>query len=227
MNELLESLSLENDRKKTINIQVSKFYTNVDGTLLDKNLVNDSLKVKMPIYLFNKFDKDGGYRISGVEAPPSPSMFLIKAYVKTIGYDFTEFSGLNNVSQTLSAGDLVFIYADNPSNPNVFIWVVQSLSTKSLGSLVENDSELFMKSVRIFPNNITDYIEALSYVVSDKFGDYNINQISQQAFRYPKLINNSYAEIPFSIELNKHVGFTTYLPFASDGISYDFEFLNK
>ena len=211
----------------SINIQVRKIYSTVDGVQVDKSTVPQAIQKKMPIYLFNKFDFDGGYKISSKETPPLTGLSFIRFFVKSDSYDFTQFSGLNDISNSLQSGDMVFLYADNALNPNYFVWIILSIDDKALSSIIQSTANACFELVnlKIFADNILNNIEDLSIIEANKFGEYDFNQVSRLAYKTPQQINDSFIQIPLEKRIHERVGFTTYIPFQVDTISFDFSFI--
>lgn len=220
---ILEEIQPENP-DNSITINVTKIYTNVDGTIINKAAVPVSFQKKVPVYLLNKFDKNGGYRFSSQETPVLEGMKFVRYFVRNAGYDFTQFSGFNDISTTLNPGDIAFLYTDNDLNPNFFCWIIQSLSGKPLNGVIENAYNLQIKGLKIFPEFISDYKEQIKIIQADQLGNYDSDEISQNAYRYPYKKNENFVRIPLQMCLTPFVGFASYIPFNTDSLSYQFDF---
>lgn len=217
-----------NNKTDSFTIQVRRIFTDVDGAILDKNTVPTNLKVKYPIYLWNGFDHSGGYKISAGEAPPLDSYKFVRMFVKNDAYDFTEFSGRNELNKTISTGDLVFLYADDLDNPTYFIWIIQSVTNRSLGSILTSIPEcgFKMNHVKIFTDNTLSFNERLGIIKTNHLGVYKYNQISPLAFKTVDYQETRQILVPLKLRLTHLIGFVSYFPFVNESISFDFEFLN-
>lgn len=226
--QLLHTLRTPLDTKDSFTIKVRRFFTDVDGQEIAKGLVPLSLQKDYPVYLFNMFDFDGGNRIAANETPPLDGYFFIRSFIKNTGYDFTQFSGLNNVSNRIDTGDLVYMYADDPYNPNYFVWIVQSISNRSLGSIINTfpTKGFHMQNISMFADNEAAYFKSFGIIKSNPLGVYNFNQITPISFKTVDYQQSGLIVLPLNMCLDMYVGFTTYMTFNTDTLSFEFTFLN-
>ncbi len=223
---ILDAIQPETSLSHNLVITATKIYTDVDGQKIDKNTLPGNLQVSQPVYLLNKFDLDSGYVLARKNTPPVNWSFL-RTFIRQSNFDFQQFSGLNDVSTSLSGGDIVLQYVDDPLNPTFFCWVILNAADRPLSGIIKNIGLKAIKSIKIYPPNISDYKEEFSLLRVDDLGNFEFDQISQLAYRYPKLINDSFVTIPLELMLTQFTGFVTLIPFTADVIQYEFEFKNK
>ena len=87
----------------SFSLKISKFYTDVDGTILDKSTVPDALMVPFPVYLFNAYDQAGGYLVSNRQLPEQPGTFYLYNATINGAFDLLQFSGANNIRNQLKS----------------------------------------------------------------------------------------------------------------------------
>src|SRR5712672_3291926 len=88
----------QGQRRYTFAVNVKRFYTNVDGSLVAKAAVPAALKLKFPVFMLGDFDRQGGYRIGLQAVPPFPGAFYLLSFVNGAGfgtYNVVGFSGFD------------------------------------------------------------------------------------------------------------------------------------
>lgn len=227
--ELYNELQVPVEDVDSFAIIVRKFFTTVDGTIIDKNTVPVSLQVRYPVILFNAFDRRGSYKISFNENPPTLGTVFYRSYIQNDGFDPTQFSGLNTIGAQISIGDQVFVYTDSIDNPTFFIYIIQSISDRALGSIIESIpcSGLAMGNLKYFSDNQQNYEEIFRIIKSNVLGIYNANSISPISLITPNYQQQNLALIPLTgNKLTPYWGIATYIRHDSDRLEFDFEFLN-
>ena len=207
----------------TLSVTVNKFYTTVDGTIIDKNTLPVNLRKKLPVYLIDGFGMDSGFAIAQSVNPVDAPLKFIRFFVRESGFDFTQFSGLNDVSSGLNAGDLVFLYADDELNPNFFMWVVQTAYPKPLSGIIKNIPNLSLNYVRLFVDQMVNYSQQLTMVKTSSMGDYRADKISPYISIDPMRKDVSFSEIHLQGCLDKYTSFLTYLPFEANQLTVEFK----
>jgi hypothetical protein len=206
---------------KTINITVSKYYTDTDGIIIDKNTLPNNLQEKIPFYLFGKFDKDSHYPIGRKLLPPLGGVKFYNLYNGS-SYDFLIFSGANQIRSRIKGGDMVIVYTDDPINPNYFIWIVVSGNLLPIDSIFNNlDGTLrtdFINYESI--QNRENYGENLQYVTFDKIGNQKTQTINPQGiYLPPSTEQNDILRMDLKIVLNNFFGLYSYILFDTDNLS--------
>lgn len=206
-----------------LNVTIRRFYTNDAGTIIDKTAVPAILQQKFPVYLFGAFDKNGGYRIANQIAPAQIGGFL---YARTINsqYDFTQFSGLNNVRDYFQQGDFVLLYADDLNSPTYFVWILISCDFQSYGAVLENTyaKTLDVKEVLYSSDNLDNFNETMYYVVNNSIGIYKQYTIQPLGGKTPTQGLNDFLKLPYNFQFNQYSSLLTYISFATDLINLQF-----
>jgi len=215
----------------TLPLTVRRYYTDIDGILIDKSLVPATLKVAYPVYVLGTFDKNGGYAVGNKMLPPINGSQYIMSYVHGIGVTFLSFTGLNNIYTRLTLGDIVHIFTDNIVNPNYFIWIVQSNNAGAIGSIIDNVEtvqkdnrigKLWVESINYFSDSITQYTEPLHIIQVDNLGTPRDNQLQPSMFQSPDQYLNDFTDIKLRFYIDQYIGIYTYLLFNTDSLNLNF-----
>lgn len=216
----------------TIPVQVRRFYTDVDGAIVDKVTVPAALQTKYPIFLFAQFDRNGGYKRSLQVAPPMPGTHYLMTYTQGITSPFLSFTGFNTIKSMLKTGDVVYIYTDNIENPNYFIWIVLSCDTVSLASIVSNVEStqqdervgaLFLKEFNYYVDVRSQFDEAIFFTKFDNIGNYRTDSINPSMNLNPHVEQVGLLTIAAPFKLDQYIGIALYMQYASDSIGFDFQ----
>jgi hypothetical protein len=227
--DLYNELQIPVESVDSFAIIVKKFFTTVDGTIIDKNSVPQALQVRYPVILFNSFDRRGSFKISFNENPPVNGTVFYRSYIQNDGFDPTQFSGLNTVGREISIGDQVFVYTDNIENPSFFIYIIQTITDRSLGSIIESIpcSGLALGNLKYFSDDRRNYEQIFRIIKSNVLGIYNANSISPISLITPEYQQDNLALIPLTgNKLTPWWGIATYIIHDSDRLEFDFEFIN-
>lgn len=226
---LLDWLSKPGDTMDSFSIKVSKFFTDVDGQIIDKNSVPIGLQTKYPVFLFNTFDHNGAYKISLTDTPVQGDAFFYRFYVESEGYDPLQFSGFNTIESQITTGDLVFVFTDDLANPNFFIYLIHSITNRSVASIIKTlpCSGLEMGMLKLFYDNTLNFNELLRFVKTNQLGIYKSDSIAPLAYKTPDYQQVNVIDISLkNFRLTPYLGINTYIQHTSDILEFDFEFLN-
>lgn len=210
--------------RKSLSISVQKFYTDVDGNILDKNTLPSDLKITLPVWLMGRFDYSGHYSLSRRLTPfLNDSWKFFNMYVST-SYDFLIFSGANQIRSRIRPGDLIFVYSDDVINPNFYSFIIISGEINPYSSII-NDLDgsincLMFKYDSI--QNTLNYQEEIEYITFDKIGNTKRQSIQPDTFLPPSNKNTDVIDIEISILFTKYFSLNTYLLFNTDKISFTF-----
>jgi len=212
-------------RQTSFTLKVNRYYTDANGQVLDKNTVANNLKVSFPFYLFNKFDKEGGYRIGNIILPPIQNTFYLYSYCVGSSFDYFQFSGRNSVRHNCRNGDLVLLFADSAIAFNVLIWVVISSDFQSVNSLINSmpfhDVDILEILYRC--DNIDNYNEAIHFVKENVMGEYKADQFQPLSFKTPNTVLNDFITLKIPHKISEFAGLYSYFRFATDNISFNFK----
>jgi len=217
----------------TLPITVKRFFTDVNGTLVDKALVPVSMQTKYPVYCLGEFDRRGGYRIGNSTVPPSNNVKYVFTYVHGVGLPFLAFTGLNSIQNQLRIGDIVTVYTDDLNAPNFFCFIVQQNDYASLASVVGN-SETIQKDERlgklrcreiIFDNSsqtiLDQYREPLHFVQSDNLGTFLDNQVQPYMFKPPEQKLNDFIPVKVNFFIDQYLGINFNMVFTIDQLTFN------
>src|SRR6478609_7582332 len=78
-------------QEHTVPLKIARYYTDVNGTIVDKALVPNALKVRYPITLFGQFDRNGGWKKSLQAVPVTPGTYFLMTFTAGINQPFLAF----------------------------------------------------------------------------------------------------------------------------------------
>ncbi len=125
----------------SIFLNVSRYFTDVNGTVIDKTTVPVALQTKYPFFMFGSFDSLGGYAKCLQNSPPESGTEYLLSFIEGAGfssYNVFGFSGVNTIKNYIKTGDIVHVYTDSRQNPTYYIWLIQSASSQAIGSIIGN-----------------------------------------------------------------------------------------
>lgn len=213
------------DISQGLNINVQRFYTNTAGTILDKNTVPASLQTKFPFYLFGEFDKQGGYRLGNQITFPVIGG-LIQTLVVRGQYDFTQFTGANNVRDNFNIGDFILLYGDSLTAPTYLIWILISCPFQSYASVVGNTKHLPLKTHSILykTDNQLQYNETLSAVRVNQIGVFETKTYQPLANKNPLNPQDDFIEMLLPFTFSQYLGMYSYFQFDTELVNLNFTF---
>lgn len=216
----------------TIPVRIRRYYTDVDGIVLDKNTVPVALQQRMPVMLFSQFDRAGGYKRSLQIVPPAPGIFYLMTYTQGVNQPFLSFTGFNTVKGFIGTGDVVYIYTDNVENPNYFIWIVVSCDSVSMASITSNTEStqkddrigsLYLKEFNYLVDVRSQYDEPIYFARFDNVGNYRYDSINPNMNLNPYVEQIGLLTIQAPFKLDQYIGMNFYMQFASDLLHLDFQ----
>ncbi len=233
---LLEELKKPLQKKAALWIVIKRFFTDINGTIVDKLTVPLSLQQSYPFWMFGQFDKAGGYRIGNIVTPPDLNTPYVGSYVYGINTPFLFATGLNNINNQLGIGDIVHVFTDNIQTPNHYIFIVQQCPGGSIASVVENARQSETQKLNIEGANYfaftgrdenLQFVENLNFTVIDPTGtsykNYPKNPLaSQQVFNKQNFV---YFPLPFQVDQYQLV--SSNIAFLIDEIQFSFKILKN
>jgi len=214
-------------------VTVKRFYTDVNGTVIDKNdpMVPALAKTYFPFWMFGQYDAWGGYRIGNQIFKPDLNAPYVGTFIVGKDVPFLFATGLNDIKDRLLIGDVVHIYTDNISAPTVYIWVVQSCGAVSLASVYSNASASEHEKIRIkainffaFTNNSPNFQFArpIHLTKIDVVGSYVDD--SFDALSYDQTFNkqHGFVTVPISLEVDQYHMLTSAIAFEIDVLNFSF-----
>jgi len=207
-------------------LEINKFYTDVNGTIIDKTTVVNALKTSFPFYLFNEYDLKGSYKIGQYVAPPKANTFYLYTYIQGSFFNWFEFNPANDVKNFIKPGDIVHLYADSISTPTVLIFVVLSCPFQSIASIILNTLKNPIKIDRVlyFSNNVLNFNEPIYVVTINEIGIHKSDVYNPLEFKSIDYASNqNFIELKIKPTLNPNFGLYSYIDYLFDKLSFEFK----
>lgn len=218
-NELLKT------SKEDYNLQVNvkRYYTDVDGLIIDKSTVPANLQVSYPFYLFHKFDKNGGYRIGQETKPVQGASKFYYSFDVDLSFDYWQISGNNSIRTVIRSGDTCIIFTDDTEAPTYLIWIVISCPFQAYSSIVNNLARgLKVKDFLYIADNLDNYNEALHINIVNPIGIYKDEQYNPLAFKTRETVSQDFILVKLGFNLNQFIGLFSYMKYDTDSIQFIF-----
>lgn len=214
------------DTKSSFKLTIKKIATDVDGTIIDKNTLPDSMKVSYPVFLFGQFDQQGGYAIGQKLLPIEQGNKLIAVLTVDGFFDLLQFSGANNIKNELMTGDVVLLYADNEFFPTNFIWVIITGENRAYASILKNPLNTGMQvfSFKYFADNNRQFIEDINLVDFNEVGDYKRYNITPQSYKDPDYQQEGLIQLDIDYKIENFSGLYQYMKFETDAMTFVYRY---
>lgn len=215
----------------TLPVRINRYFTDVNGTLVNKMLVPASLQTEYPVYMFGEFDRQGGYKQSHTAIPPRNEIKFVGTFTYGIGMPFLAFTGLNTIKGVLSIGDVCNIFTDNIENPNYFIWIVLSANPVSLASVSSNTEStqrdnrigrLYIEEFNMSAPVTLQYYNPFFFTRLDNIGNIRYDTYIPAIDRTPYNDQNI-VTVKTEFKLDQYIGINFYMLFDADELSLNFK----
>jgi hypothetical protein len=216
----------------SIPVKITRYFTDVNGTIVDKTLVPASLQVKYPIYLLGQFDRNGGYKKSITATPPMPGTFYYMSFTQGVNSPFLSFTGLNTIKGFIRTGDIVEVFTDDLENPTYFVWFVISSEPVSISSIISNTEStqadnrigvLYVQNYQYVSDNAAQYFEPIIYSRFDNIGNYRTDSVQPYIYKTPYVEQTGILTIDNDFKLDQYIGLNMYFLFATNSITLTFK----
>jgi len=228
---LLEELKKPLQKRGALWVTIKRFYTDVNGTIVDKSTVPVSLQKGFPFWMFGQFDKAGGYRVGNAVLPPDLATPYLCSFVVGVDTPFLFATGLNNVNNQFLLGDIVHVFTDSIQTPNFYIFIQQSCPGGSVASVYDNARQAEPQKLNIEGANYfaftgadqnLQFAENLNYTVIDPDGtgykNYPKNPLaSQQVFN-----KQNFIFFPINFQVDQYQQLSSTINFLIDTINFHF-----
>lgn len=208
----------------TIPVKIRRYYTDVDGVILDKNTVNPIFKQNFPVFLWGSFDMSGGYRLANQAFTAPVNFTFFETFTYGVGQPFLSFTGFNNIKSQLNKGDLVTIYADDIENPNLFVWIVQSVDYCSVASIYKNsgDFNYMIDFIDYFSDNQNQWDKSFKILNISPTGNLHRDSVQPYIFKNAYTVQNNFIRVKINTLITQYklIGFD-YL-FQTDDVNVEF-----
>lgn len=238
-NQILPRLGNPHHYFNTIPIIIKRYFTDVNGTIVNKALVPPALQVEYPFAVFGDYDKQGGYSNSFKALQPIPGTEYLLSFVNGMGFipqTLTGFSGVNTVKNVIGFGDLVHVFTDDSQNPNYFVWIVQKNSYGSLGSIVGNSEtdqkdgmlgKLYLQEFQYTTDNpVEQWRNPIHFVRSTNNSTWRSDQVQPYIFKTPDNEQAELITIKCEFNLDQFLALVNYFYFDTEIITWNFKIRN-
>lgn len=218
-----------------LSIVIERIFTDVNGTILDKNTVPASLQVEYPLYVFNEFDRQGAYYLALKNTPPKPGYEYLCNFIYSVNNPFFfGFSGVSDIQRKLKPGDLCLLYTDSVLNPTYFIWIVQRTPNRSIGSIMNNLCNLpvepkygylHVSEFDYYTENVNQWNQDIQVIHANYLGLIHSNNAAPGIYRLPKTFDNGFVQVKSRFLLNQYIGLNMYILFDTDSMNFNFKLL--
>ncbi len=220
----------------SINVNIKRYYTDVDGALIAKAAAPAALQVKLPVYMLGNFDRVGAFNIGQKITPPVNGCFFLMTYVHGVEIPFLWNSGLNTIQQILRKGDIITVYTDDLNAPSAFAYIVQTVDYGSLASIVSNTQTIqddgksgviSVKDVSYQVDNDNQVNVIWQIMRFDNFGQFEQHPFNPAAVeRSPFYKLGDFINLKLEFLMTQYVGIYFYFLYESETVNINFR-LNK
>jgi hypothetical protein len=214
-------------------VNVKRFYTDVNGTVIDKNdpAVPLLCKTFFPFWMFGQFDAWGGYKIGNRIIAPDLNTPYVGTFIVGKDIPFLFATGLNDISDRLLIGDIVHIYTDNLNAPSVYVWIVQNCGAVSLASVYANSNASEREKIKIERCNFFAYIngspnfqfaKAVHLTKIDVVGSYTDDSFDPLGYDQVDNKQDNFVVLPINFEVDQYKLVSSAIAFEVDALQFSF-----
>ncbi len=217
-------------KTETFPINVSRYFTDVDGVIINKALLPLPLQVKIPFYLFGEFDRVGGF-VYGNNVTPVSNWVLLDQFTGGVNTPFLFAAVGNTIHIKINRGDSVLVYTDNIDVPTYYCFMIINSPNGSYVSIMQNSNYqkdgrygiVNFKQCRYFSQNTRQYGEVIEVLNFDNLGNFVKDSFNASNYLTPEYNETLSVLMPMEFKLHPLVEFTSYLLFAVDEINFSFQ----
>jgi hypothetical protein len=222
-------------KRMSITLNIRRYTTDANGTVLDDLMIPDSEKKPYPVHLFGEFDRQGGYAIADLEIGQRYNTLLFGVYVWGVGTPTLFFNPLANINRRFRKGDIVFVYVDDLDTPNYFTFIQVQSTQGGAASILSQSNITQLDSAApwgVFKINGFKYAwlddEQLNYalfkIVTKQNAAFVSDSIDPQTYRSAKQKPSvKIIDIPDNIVLNQYEGISTFIPYENSLLTLTFD----
>jgi hypothetical protein len=226
-------LQVQANKKFNLNVNIKRYTTDANGTVLDDALVPLAMQKAFPFHMFGEYDKNGGYAIADRILSQVNNTILFGVYTWGLNTPLFPFNALATINNYFKKGDIIFVYVDDINAPTIFSFVIVSTEQGAYGSLISqlNTTQLDRNrwgAFKIFNVEYTclneSQFEQSIFMVETKFdGSMRSDTLQPLAYYHPQYktgINKII--IPMDAIANQFFGFSTLLSFSNPLLNLSF-----
>jgi hypothetical protein len=214
-------------------VNVKRFYTDVNGTVIDKNdpVVPLTLKVNYPFWMFGQFDAWGGYKIGNQVVAPDITTPYVGTFVVGKDIPFLFATGLNDIADRLMIGDIVHIFTDNLNAPSIYVWIIQNCGSASLASIYANANASEREKIKIESCNFFAYTNgspnfqfarAIHLTKIDVVGAYTDDSFDPLSYDQVNNKQGNFVVIPVNFTVDQYHLVSSSIAFEVDSLQFSF-----
>jgi hypothetical protein len=222
---LLKELNKPFKESDSFYVDIKRYFTDVNGVMINKLAAPASMQIKFPVYLFNKFDKDGGFKTGAITNPPmGTSKFLYSFTVNSNFFDWFRFQG-GDIYNVLQTGDLVLIYCDDITAITTLVWIVIHSPFQSIASIIDNSgfSRIQFEDILYICDNSINYGEPLTIVKENAIGVFKSDQIQPLSYKGIDVVQQDFVKLGIKGMIHQYMGIYTYFLFDTENIKFNFK----
>lgn len=218
----------------TIPVNIKRFYTDVNGTVIPKATVPAALQVEFPFFIFGAFDFNGGYGTALKALPPINGAKYLQTFICGKGattQSILGFTGANTIKNFIGTGDIVHLYADDDQNPTYFVWMVIKNNFGSIASIIENSEtqqrdgligKIYLQDFNFFTDNNIQWDQPIHFVRMSNITTWGDNQVQPYIFKTPNTEQEGFLTIKCEFNLDQFLTLGMYMHFEVDTINWVF-----
>lgn len=210
----------------TLQLNIKRFYTDMNGVTLNKAAVPVTFQKKFPFFLFNTMDKNAGFRNGLIVKPVADGVFYLYSYIVGLGYNFLDFQIGNDVKNNFRNGDLIHVFGDDATLPNFLSLIQVSSDYQGYAGVLDNmkDISFNIEKYQYFTNNPLNWQESVAFIQQDNLGVYAEDSHQPISYRNAYIEQPNMVEITLPLEVTDKKGLASHILFATDYIQLNFEF---
>jgi hypothetical protein len=234
--DLLKHLSKPLFHQGSINVNINRYFTNVDGTIIDKSATLAVMRKNYPVFLLGNFDRVGAYNISQKTIQMPSGVFFLCTYVHGYNEPFLWNSPLNDVQTRFRKGDIITVFTDSLDAPTNFCFIQQTLELGAMASFISNTQTeqkdgrlgvIEVKNVSLQVDNESQLNSPWTIVFFDNIGNFDSDPFNPGSiYRSPYYKLNDFIELNIAFTLSQYMALNFLFLFASDTINVNFRINN-
>lgn len=220
---------------QTLPLLVRRYFTDTNGTVINKAVAPVGMQVKYPVFFLGDFDRMGSFRTALKVVPPVPGTVFLQAFVNGNGATpFDVIGGPNpfaDIQSVLNPGDIIIVYTDSLTAPNNYVWIAIQGTYNSMASVIGNTvssqqdgriGPLFTDYINLYIDNTTLQIfEPLHFTRLYNTGTFRDDSVNPSMFKTPFNRLRNLVTLSTTFEIDQYIGINFYMGFDVDTVQMD------
>lgn len=214
-----------------MSVTISRFFTDVDGNIINKNAAPIGLRVDYAYALFGEFDRQGGYKLAQQAVPPKGTSEYVGTFVFGKYEGFLQFNTQGNVYEQMLIGDIYHVYTDSRISPNFFVFVIISNPFASMGSITAATAwhmhtpegmkgKLDIEHIKLITEVNAQYAAPLTLLGVDTIGVSKTDSINPIASRARDDKQDDFIQLNTPLKITQYTGIVSFIRFEAENITY-------